>query len=94
MNRQCSHSLWLRLGPGAIIASLTIGSGELIFSTRAGALFGPKVVWFFCLVCLLKWVLLYTTGRQMILRGIHPMESWTRLPGPRGWLPVSFLSLG
>ena len=94
MNRQCSHSLWLRLGPGAIIASLTIGSGELIFSTRAGALFGPKIVWFFCLVCLLKWVLLYTTGRQIILRGIHPMESWTRLPGPRGWLPMSFLLLG
>ena len=93
MNRQCSHSLWLRLGPGAIIASLTIGSGELIFHSCWCSLWA-KVVWFFCLVCLLKWVLLYTTGRQMILRGIHPMESWTRLPGPRGWLPVKLLLLG
>ena len=28
------------LGPGIIIASVTIGSGELIFSSRGGALFG------------------------------------------------------
>lgn len=88
------RNLMMRLGPGAIIASLTIGSGELIFSTRAGALFGPRVLAPFLVICLLKWVLVYTAGRQMVLRGIHPLESWVRLPGPRGWLPMTFLILG
>ena len=27
-------------GPGAIVASLTIGSGETVFATRVGAVFG------------------------------------------------------
>ena len=32
---------WMSIiGPGAIIASLTIGAGELVFSSRGGALFG------------------------------------------------------
>ena len=42
---------WLTIfGPGAVIASLTIGSGELIFSSRGGALFGYRLLWFFLLV--------------------------------------------
>ena len=49
---------WLTVfGPGAVIASLTIGSGELIFSSRGGALFGYRLLWFFLLVLLSKWVL-------------------------------------
>src|SRR3712207_7432601 len=32
-------------GPGAIIASLTIGSGETVFATRVGAVFGYAVLW-------------------------------------------------
>ena len=52
-----SPAQWLMLfGPGAIIASLTIGAGELIFSARAGALFGYRLLWFFALILLLKWV--------------------------------------
>ena len=38
------------LGPGAIVASLTIGTGELIFSSRAGALFGYRTLGLFALV--------------------------------------------
>src|SRR6185436_18024664 len=85
---------WLTIfGPGAVIASLTIGAGELIFSSRAGALFGYRLLWFFVLVLLLKWVLVFATARHMVLTGAHPFQRWTDLPGPRGWFPMVFLLL-
>jgi len=85
---------WLTIfGPGAIIASLTIGSGELIFSSRGGALFGYQLLSLFLLVCVFKWALVFTTARHMILTGAHPFQRWMDLPGPRGWLPLVFLLL-
>ena len=66
---------WLAIfGPGAVIASLTIGAGELIFSSRAGALFGYRLLWFFLLVLVLKWVLVFGTARHMVLTGAHPFR--------------------
>ena len=85
---------WLSIfGPGAVIASLTIGSGELIFSSRGGALFGYRLLWFFLLVLLLKWALVFVTARHMVLTGAHPFQRWIDLPGPRGWFPLVFLLL-
>ena len=92
----CSRNpfAWLTIfGPGAVIASLTIGAGELIFSSRAGALFAYRLIWFFVLVLLLKWVLVFATARHMILTGAHPFQRWMDLPGPRGWFPMVFLLL-
>src|SRR5437763_7086931 len=80
-------------GPGAVIASLTLGSGELIFSSRGGALFGYRLLWFFLLVLLLKWALVFVTARHMVLSGAHPFQRWMELPGPRGWFPLVFLLL-
>jgi hypothetical protein len=80
---------WLTIfGPGAIIASLTIGTGELIFSSRGGALFGYRVLFLFTVISLLKWILVFSTARQMVLTGVHPLRRWLDLPGPRGWLPA------
>lgn len=86
---------WLRVfGPGAIVASLTIGTGELIFSSRGGALFGYGILLPIALICLLKWTLAYSAARHMVLSGIHPFERWMDLPiGPRGWLTVLFFIL-
>ncbi len=85
---------WMTLfGPGAVIASLTIGSGELIFSSRGGALFGYRLLWFFLLVLLFKWALVFVTARHMVLTGAHPFQRWMDLPGPRGWLPLVFFLL-
>jgi hypothetical protein len=85
---------WLTFfGPGAVIASLTIGAGELIFSSRAGAIFGYRLLWFFVLVLALKWVLVFATARHMVLTGAHPFQRWMELPGPRGWFPMVFLLL-
>src|SRR5881296_1448089 len=73
----CSRNpfAWLTIfGPGAVIASLTIGAGELIFSSRGGALFGYRLLWFFLLVLLLKWALVFVTARHMVLTGAHPFQ--------------------
>jgi glycerol uptake facilitator-like aquaporin len=83
---------WLLVfGPGAIIASLTIGTGELIFSTRGGALFGYHILFVFTIISLLKWGLVISTSRHMVLTGVHPYERMIELPGPRGWLPIALL---
>jgi hypothetical protein len=67
---------WLTFfGPGAVIASLTIGAGELIFSSRAGSIFGYRLLWFFVLVLALKWVLAFATARHMVLTGAHPFNA-------------------
>ena len=64
---------WLTVfGPGAIIASLTIGTGELIFSTRGGALFGYRILFLFVLISILKWGLVFASSRHMVLCGVHP----------------------
>ena len=83
---------WIRVfGPGAIMASLTIGTGELIFSTRGGALFGYHILFVFALTSLLKWLLVISTSRHMVITGVHPYERMLELPGPRGWLPIMLL---
>lgn len=80
---------WFRLfGPGAVIASVTIGSGELVFSSREGSIFGYSILWIFTLVALLKWGIAYASMRHMILSGGHPFDRWNRVFGPRGWFPL------
>ncbi|MBL9129115.1 MAG: Nramp family divalent metal transporter, partial [Verrucomicrobiales bacterium] len=79
------------LGPGAIVASLTIGTGELIFSSRAGALFGYRALGLFALVLGLKWVLVFSSARYWVFSDAHPLRRWAELPGPRGWLPFTLL---
>ena len=83
---------WLTIfGPGAIIASLTIGTGELIFSSRGGALFGYRILFLFTVISICKWILVFSTARHMVLSGVHPLRRWLELPlGPRGWLPAVF----
>ena len=80
---------WLQVfGPGAIIASLTIGTGELIFSSRGGAIFGYRVLFLFLVILLLKWGLVLAASRHMVLSGVHPYQRMMDVPGPRGWLPL------
>ena len=85
---------WLRFfGPGAIVASLNIGSGEVLFPSRSGAIFGYQLLWIFLVFSVLKWVLAYSSMRHMILSGAHPYERWSAIPGPRGWLPLFIFSI-
>jgi len=88
---QLLRGRWWRLlaffGPGAIMASVTIGSGETVFASRIGATFGYALLWCLLAGALMKGVQVYGGMRFMVLTGRHPAESWGRLPGPRGWFP-------
>ena len=85
---------WLTVfGPGAIIASLTIGTGELIFSTRGGTLFGYRILFLFVVISILKWGLVLASSRHIVLSGVHPYRRMMDLPGPRGWVPLIFFLL-
>jgi Mn2+/Fe2+ NRAMP family transporter len=72
-------------GPGAVIACVTIGSGETVFASRGGAIFGYSLMWCFVLGAAIKFVQVYSGARFLTLTGRHPLESWAHLPGPRGW---------
>ena len=96
---------WLRcFGPGAILASLTIGVGELVFSTRAGALFGYRLLWVFALVLFFKWLLVYSTARHMAITGAHiawkshrgedDVAAETDDAGPTDWKSVAIIAAG
>lgn len=76
-------------GPGAIIASLTIGTGESILASREGAVFGYTVLWAVLIGTVAKGALVYASNRHITLTGEHPMMRFAKvLPGPRGWFPV------
>ena len=65
--------LWLRFfGPGAIVASLTLGSGETLFASRGGTIFGYRILWVFLGVAFLKWVLAYSSIRHSEIKFTTP----------------------
>lgn len=76
-------------GPGAVIASVTVGTGETIFAPRAGAIFGYGLFWVVLLAVVCKGVLVYTGARHLVLTGEHPLEAWARFPGLRRWVPAT-----
>jgi hypothetical protein len=75
-------------GPGAIIASVTIGSGETVFAARGGAIFGYALVWCLVLVSVLKAIQAYSGMRVITLTGRHPVHYWARMNGPKAWFPA------
>jgi Mn2+/Fe2+ NRAMP family transporter len=83
---------WLKLlaffGPGAIMASVTITSGETLFASRSGATFGYAMLWCLLAGAIMKGVQVYGGMRFIVVTGYHPMESWAHLPGPRAWAPI------
>lgn len=76
-------------GPGAILASITVGSGEVFFAARGGAVFGYVMLWTFIWSAIFKGVMTYSANRYMTITGEHPMTRWAYIfPGPKGWFPV------
>jgi len=64
------------LGPGIIIASVTIGSGELVWASRSGAIFGYGMMWCFLYAGVFKAIQVYTAARHITLTGEHPLVAW------------------
>ncbi|RMH57973.1 MAG: hypothetical protein D6679_05675 [Candidatus Hydrogenedentota bacterium] len=79
-------------GPGAILASATIGAGETILAVRAGAWGGYDLLWLIFLACLTKsFFLLWFLGRYAALTGDNVAARLKEFPGPPGWLLVFIL---
>ena len=78
------------LGPGVILASSIVGSGELIATTVVGAEAGFGLLWLIILGCAVKVAAQIEIGRNAITWGRTPLEAFDRVPGPRlagrGWI--------
>ncbi len=86
-----------RIGPGIILASTIVGSGELIATTVLGAENGYTLLWLILVSCTIKIVVQNELGRYTIGTGETALEAFDRVPGPRlraGWVVWAwFLSL-
>lgn len=77
------------LGPGLILASASIGSGEVFFSARGGAIFQYALLWTFLLGVVMKGVIIYSGTRYMTITGEHPLTRFGEIfPGPKNWFPT------
>jgi len=85
------------VGPGFILASVTVGNGEIFSATRGGAIFGYTILWTFLFGAIFKATVTYAAGRYMVITGEHPFQRMGHLlPGVgtsgigRHWLAVFF----
>ena len=78
------------LGPGIVLASCIVGSGELIAATTAGAEAGCRLLWLIALGCGIKVAAQIEIGRSTLTWGRTPLAAFDAVPGPRlggrGWL--------
>lgn len=81
------------IGPGAIIASVTIGSGELVWASRSGAIFGTSLMWAFLAAGIFKGMQVYSSTRYIALTGVHPIAAWNNTKFLRWWFPVLFVAI-
>jgi len=78
------------LGPGIILASSIVGSGELIATTTVGAEAGFLLLWLIVIGCAIKVAAQIEIGRTTLTWGRTPLAAFDRVPGPRlaglGWI--------
>ena len=71
------------IGPGLILASSIVGSGELIATTVLGAENGYTLLWLIIVSCFIKIAVQNELGRHAIGTGETTLEAFDRVPGPR-----------
>ena len=90
------------LGPGIILASSIVGSGELIATTATGATAGFTLLWPILIGCAIKVAAQVEIGRTTLTWGRTPLAAFDRVPGPRllgrnwiwwGWAAMTVLIL-
>ena len=78
------------LGPGIILASSIVGSGELIAATTVGAEAGFALLWLIIIGCAIKVAAQVEIGRSTLTWGRTPLKAFDGVPGPRlagrGWV--------
>ena len=74
-----------RLGPGFLLAAAAIGASHLVMAPRAGALYGPTLLWLVVAAHLLKYPAFEFGPRYAAATGESLLAGYARVPGPRGW---------
>jgi len=87
------QTLWqslAHLGPGIVLASSIVGSGELIATTIVGAEAGFVLLWLIIIGCAIKVAAQIEIGRTTLTWSRTPLDAFNRVPGPRfaglGWI--------
>ena len=79
-----------------ILAGSVVGSGELIVTTKLGAVAGFALLWFVLLSCLVKVVVQTELARHTIASGETFLRVFNSLPGPSGkrpaWLTLPWMA--
>jgi Mn2+/Fe2+ NRAMP family transporter len=78
--------LLLALGPGLVWCGEYIGSGEVILSTRAGAIFGVSVLWVPVMAIFAKFWIGLAGAHYTVTTGEGMIDMLSRMPGPRNWV--------
>jgi Mn2+/Fe2+ NRAMP family transporter len=78
------------MGPGIILASSIVGSGELIAATTVGAEAGFVLLWLIVVGCAIKVAAQVEIGKNTLTWGRTPLVAFDAVPGPRfagrGWI--------
>jgi len=81
-------------GPGAILASMTIGAGNIVLAPRVGAWAIPlySSLWIVTFAMFSKGLIAYMATRYTVLSGEHIMDLFYRFK-PKGWINLISLIL-
>jgi hypothetical protein len=78
-------ALLLMIGPAFVWMGEAIGSGEVILSTRFGAVLGTAVLWVPATAIFLKYWMGMAGAHYTVCTGEGMMDMFSRLPGPQNW---------
>lgn len=78
--------LLMALGPGLIWCGEYIGSGEVILSTRTGAIYGVALLWVPALAIFAKYWIGLAGAHYTVTTGEGMIDMLSRMPGPRNWV--------
>ncbi len=82
-------------GPGAVIACMTIGAGDIVLAPRIGAWAVPlySVLWIITFAMITKLLTAYLATRYSLLSVEHIMTLFSRVR-PHGWINILSLIIG
>jgi hypothetical protein len=81
--------------PGAVIACMTIGAGDIVLAPRIGAWAVPlySALWIITFAMITKILTAYLATRYSLLSGEHIMTLFSRVR-PHGWINILSLIIG
>src|SRR4030042_5248234 len=82
-------------GPGAVVACMTIGAGDIVLAPRIGAWAIPlySALWIITFAMITKGLTAYLATRYSLLAGEHIMTLFSRVR-PYGWVNIFSLVTG